>query len=78
MGGAKTEDKIMATFHFATYDRFYGRQFFVSKKEALDFFNRAPCDESGRELRQGNYHLDREFYSSSGREFILVDNCTNN
>lgn len=62
---------MTGTYHFTTYDRSYGRQFFVTKKEALDFFNGAPCDESGRELKQGNYHIDGEFFSISGREFIL-------
>ena len=62
----------MATFHFTTYDGSYGRQFFVTKKEALEFYNNAPCDESGRELRQGNYNIDGEFYSSSGKEFTVL------
>ena len=62
------------TFHFTTYDRSYGRQFFVSKKEAKEFYYDAPCDESGRELRQGNYSIEGEFYSSSGKEFVLFTN----
>lgn len=62
----------MATFHFTTYDGSYGRQFFVTKKEALNFFRNAPCD-CNRELKQGNYHLhlEGEFYYSSGKEYCV-------